>query len=157
MVDFGCAEGVWLSAWRDAGVQDVLGLDGDYVDRRRLLIPQERFHAVDLSQPIDLGRRFDLAQSLEVAEHLPAAAARHFVATITRHSSLALFSAAPPGQGGAHHVNEQPYGYWRDLFAEIGPEREAKLRGYLAAPLERRIQNIIAQDNEIFPRAPTSG
>jgi hypothetical protein len=46
---------------------------------------------------------------------------------------------------------------WRDLFAEIGPEREAKLRGYLAAPLERRIQNIIAQDNEIFPLAPTSG
>jgi hypothetical protein len=55
-----------------------------------------------------------------VAEHLPAAAARTFVATLTRHSSLVLFSAAPPGQGGAHHVNEQPYGYWRDLFAERG-------------------------------------
>jgi hypothetical protein len=40
---------------------------------------------------------------------------------------------------------------WRQLFAEIGPERETKLRSYLAAPLERRVQHIIAQDNEIFP------
>jgi hypothetical protein len=120
VVDFGCAEGVWLKAWRDAGVDDVLGLDGDYVERRRLLVPQERFRAVDLAQPIELGRRFDLAQSLEVAEHLPETAARTFVATIARHSSQVLFSAAPPGQGGAHHVNEQPYEYWRDLFAARG-------------------------------------
>jgi hypothetical protein len=122
VVDFGCAEGVWLRAWRNQGVQDqdLLGLDGDYVDRSRLLIPEDRFHPVDLSQPIELHRRFDLVQSLEVAEHLPAAAAATFVATLTRHSSLVLFSAAPPGQGGSHHVNERPYGYWRDLFAARG-------------------------------------
>ena len=50
----------------------------------------------------------------------------------------------------ARQLNFQE-GLWRELFAEIGPEREAKLRSYLAAPIERRIQNIIAQDNEIFP------
>ena len=31
-----------------------------------------------------------------------------------------LFSAAVPGQGGEHHVNEQPYDYWRKRFAEAG-------------------------------------
>jgi len=120
VVDFGCAEGLWLRAWRDAGVEETFGLDGDYVDRERLLIPPDSFRAVDLSRPIDLGRRFDLVESLEVAEHLPEASARSFVETLTRHGDLVLFSAAPPGQGGRHHVNEQPYAYWRDLFAERG-------------------------------------
>jgi hypothetical protein len=31
-----------------------------------------------------------------------------------------LFSAAPVGQGGHDHVNEQPYEYWRDKFADHG-------------------------------------
>lgn len=118
VVDFGCAEGVWLQAWRDAGVEDLVGLDGDYVDRSRFRLPTSCFRPADLAQPIDLGRRFDLAQSLEVAEHLPAEAAPGFVAAIVGHAPLALFSAAPPGQGGFNHVNEQPYEYWRDLFAQ---------------------------------------
>jgi len=33
---------------------------------------------------------------------------------------VVLFSAAVPGQGGEHHVNEQPPEYWRSLFAERG-------------------------------------
>lgn len=73
--------------------------------------------AADLSQPIELGRRFDLAQSLEVAEHLPRERAAIFVGNLVRHSSMILFSAAPPGQGGLNHINEQPYDYWRNLFA----------------------------------------
>jgi hypothetical protein len=28
-----------------------------------------------------------------------------------------LFSAAVPGQGGEHHVNERPLEFWRDRFA----------------------------------------
>ena len=36
-----------------------------------------------------------------------------------RHArSYILFSAAPPGQGGEHHINEQPY--WREKFERHG-------------------------------------
>jgi hypothetical protein len=31
-----------------------------------------------------------------------------------------LFSAATPGQGGTHHVNEQPLSYWTEHFAQCG-------------------------------------
>ena len=31
-----------------------------------------------------------------------------------------MFSAAPPGQGGENHINEQPYDYWRSLFQRQG-------------------------------------
>jgi hypothetical protein len=120
VADFGCALGTWLAVWRRAGAADIVGVDGGYVDRKRLAIPAECFREHDLAQPIDLGRRFDLVESMEVAEHLPEEAARGFVETLTRHGDLVLFSAAPPGQGGEHHVNEQPYAYWRALFAERG-------------------------------------
>ena len=120
VLDLGCAWGAWLRNWRDAGVEDVFGLDGDHVDPAALLIPKERFRAHDLNEPVDLGRRFDLAQCLEVAEHLYPAGGVAVVNVLTRHADRVLFSAAPPGQGGEHHVNEQPYDYWRRLFKERG-------------------------------------
>ncbi len=122
VLDVGCAKGTWLSAWSDAGARDIHGVDGDYVDRRTLVIPAECFSAKDLSRRFDLARRFDVVQSLEVAEHIQAAAADTFVDNLVRHAGdgLILFSAAPPGQGGEFHVNEQPYEYWRDKFAARG-------------------------------------
>ena len=117
VVDIGCGRGVWVDEWRRSGVDDVLGVDGDYVGADRLLIPRGRFAALDLSKPIHLGRRFDLVQSLEVAEHIPASKAEVFVDNLVAHSDLILFSAAVPGQGGEFHVNEQPFEYWREKFA----------------------------------------
>ncbi|MBT8136989.1 MAG: class I SAM-dependent methyltransferase [Gammaproteobacteria bacterium] len=120
VLDVGCGLGAWLSIWRELGVQDIAGLDGEYVDRAQLLIEASRFQPHDLSKAFDLSRRFDLVQSLEVAEHLPAANAADFVASLVRHGSLVLFSAAPPGQGGDQHINEQPYDYWKALFEVHG-------------------------------------
>src|SRR5437762_9386342 len=37
VVDVGCGTGSWLSVVRDQGVKDVLGIDGDYVDRKQVL------------------------------------------------------------------------------------------------------------------------
>lgn len=121
VLDIGCARGTWLSEWREAGADRIQGVDGEYVDRSTLAIPPECFRAHDLSQALDLGRRFDLVQSLEVAEHIPQAGADVFVDNLVRHAEgLVLFSAAPPGQGGEHHVNEQPYEYWRAKFRARG-------------------------------------
>ena len=115
VADFGCGHGAWLSVWRKTGAT-VLGVDGPYVDQRQLMIEADEFRAADLTRPLDLGRRFDLVQSLEAAEHLPAAAADKFIAMLTTHGPLVLFSAAVPWQGGEHHVNEQPLEYWREKF-----------------------------------------
>jgi SAM-dependent methyltransferase len=119
VADFGCGRGAWLSVWEKAGA-DISGVDGPYVDRRDLMIDPQHFRAADLNQPINLGRRFDLVQSLEVAEHLPKERAADFVDTLTAHASLVMFSAAVPGQGGEHHVNEQPLEYWREKFLARG-------------------------------------
>jgi SAM-dependent methyltransferase len=120
IVDVGCGIGTWLSEFNSAGVTDFLGIDGDYVERRQLMIEPERFQARDLEKPIPFERRFDLAVSLEVAEHLPAASADTFVESLTRLSSVILFSAAIPNQGGNHHVNEQWPEYWQQRFERRG-------------------------------------
>lgn len=120
VVDIGCGVGTWLKAFRTNGVDDTLGIDGDYVDRSDLRIPAERFRPADLRKAIDLGRRFDLACSLEVAEHLPPSVADQFVATLVHAAPVVLFSAAAPGQGGMNHINEQWQSYWVERFAAHG-------------------------------------
>jgi hypothetical protein len=101
-------------------VADVIGVDGVYVDRKTLAIPADNFLAWDLEKPLRLARRFDLVMSLEVAEHLPEACAETFVASLTSLGDVVLFSAAIPGQGGTHHVNEQWPEYWTELFGKHG-------------------------------------
>jgi SAM-dependent methyltransferase len=120
VLDVGCGRGIWLAAWKARGVPEVAGVDGAYVPASTLRISPAEFLAADLARPVELGRRFDLVQCLEVAEHLPAEAAGSLVASLVRHGDVVLFSAAPPGQGGEHHVNEQPPAYWIGRFAEHG-------------------------------------
>jgi hypothetical protein len=95
-----------------------MGVDGEYVDRGQLAIPQECFFSWDLKTPLRIDRPFDLAVSLEVAEHLPKAYAEDFIDTLTRLSPVVLFSAAIPFQGGTEHINEQWPEYWVKFFQE---------------------------------------
>jgi hypothetical protein len=120
VLDVGCAMGTWLDEWGKAGVQDMLGIDGDYIDRAGLLIPEDKFSPLELEQPFSLGRTFDLVTALEVAAHLEQANADAFVESLTRHGDTILFSSAVPGQGGDHHVNEQWPSYWAEKFAKAG-------------------------------------
>jgi SAM-dependent methyltransferase len=128
VVDFGCGRGAWLKACLENGVETVLGLDGDYVDRDKLLIEPAKFRAVDLHQPIRLGQRFDMAVCLEVAEHLPARSARALVESLASVAPVVLFSAALPGQVGTSHINGQWPIYWEKLFAERGMRKYDVLR-----------------------------
>ncbi len=118
VVDIGCGLGTWLSVFRENGVQDIVGLDGEFVNQERLLIPRDRFIPHDLSLPIRLGRTFDLVISMEVAEHLPEGFAAGFIESLTQLGKAILFSAAIPYQGGTGHVNEQWPEYWAALFAQ---------------------------------------
>ena len=117
VLDVGCGVGTWLAEWAEQGIDDIIGVDGDYVDRAALRIPAEKFLPRDLEQPLNLDRRFDLVSTLEVAEHISPTRASSFIESLVRHGDVVLFSAAIPGQGGTAHVNEQWPSYWADLFA----------------------------------------
>jgi SAM-dependent methyltransferase len=118
--DVGCGVGTWLRAWKDHGVNDVCGLDGDYVDRSQLMIDKADFRCHDLRNRLPSDAKYDLAMSLEVAEHLPPDRSESFIAELTALAPVVLFSAAIPQQGGTDHINERWQSYWAGLFAEQG-------------------------------------
>lgn len=119
VLDLGCNVGWWLNAFMQNGVTSFLGIDGDNM-LSELKIPPARFITDDLTQEINLEKRFDLLLCLEVAEHLEKQYADTLVKTCVNHSDTIFFSAATKGQGGYHHVNEQPHQYWIDKFAAQG-------------------------------------
>lgn len=150
VLDVGCGVGPWLAEWQNRGVTDVLGVDGDYVDRAKLQIPLSKFVAKDLSHEFHLGRRFDLIQCLEVAEHLPEGSAAALVDSLTAHGDVVLFSAAVPGQGGTHHVNERWPSYWSALFRSRGYEAHDVLRPRLWA--DERVDVWYRQNMLLFAK-----
>ena len=122
ILDVGCGLGNWIEVAKKISGAEIKGVDGDYVDRRLLKIEENEFVECDLTKPFDLNRKFDLAICLEVAEHLPEASAEGFIKSITNHSDVIMFSAALPGQGGQHHINEQWPSYWQEHFNNCGFE-----------------------------------
>ena len=122
ILDVGCGLGNWIEVAKKLSGAKIIGVDGDYVDRRLLKIEENEFVEKDLTKTFDLNRKFDLAICLEVAEHLPEASAEGFIKSITNHSDVIIFSAALPGQGGQHHINEQWPSYWQEHFNNCGFE-----------------------------------
>ena len=120
VIDFGCGSGTWLWVAQLLGAKTILGLDGEYVPKNLLMIPENNFIACDLQKKIEIPEKYDIAISMEVAEHLKPEFADIFVENIVSVSHRVLFSAAHPGQGGDGHVNEQPKEYWIDKFKNHG-------------------------------------
>ena len=122
VVDVGCGIGTFLHVFKKAGVEDVLGYDGTWVNLDQLskYLAPAFFKKVDLEKTLVPERTFDLALCLEVAEHLHPDSADNLVQTLTSLSSSILFAAAVPGQKGQNHINEQWPEYWQEKFSKYG-------------------------------------
>jgi hypothetical protein len=151
IVDIGCGRGAWLRVAMDPGML-AEGLDGAYVDRGDLLIPQDRFLEADLSRPFQTPRCYDLAPCLEVAEHLPYKAARSLISELTAAAPAVLFSAAIPGQPGTRHINPQFPEYWQKLFAEHGYVALDALRPRIYS--DARVEPWYAQNMLLYVARP---
>ena len=122
VVDVGCGTGALAAAFQARGVA-VTGLE--YADAALAMCHDRGVDArkFDIetagSAPADL-RGSDLVVSFEVAEHLPASIADDYVRLMSQMADHVVISAAPPGQGGTDHVNEQPKSYWVEKFAAHG-------------------------------------
>jgi len=120
VADIGCGRGTWLKACHELGSQVLLGYDGSWNDKSKMIDSAIEFNCIDLNQPFSLPKRVDMAISLEVAEHLEPSSAVQFVECLTNASDAVLFSAAITGQGGTNHINERPHSYWANIFLEKG-------------------------------------
>lgn len=119
VVDVGCGTGTWLKIFEDNSINDVVGIDGSYVDKSLLKINTDKFIEYDLEIFFKSEKKYDLAISLEVAEHLSEVSADIFIKTLTELSDIVVFSAAIPNQGGQNHINEQEPRYWIEKFESL--------------------------------------
>jgi cyclopropane fatty-acyl-phospholipid synthase-like methyltransferase len=120
-IDIGCGSGEVLKQMCDRGI-DARGADLseaalNYCRSKGLLV--EKLDLENVAAAPNWSA--DTVISLEVAEHLPENVSDHYVSTLISMSrSSIVITAAPPGQGGTDHVNEQPHEYWIDKFSRTG-------------------------------------
>jgi len=122
VIDIGCGLGTFLQAFKKLGIDDIVGIEGAWLDRSKTVIPAENIIIADLENEIHLNRKFDLAICLEVGEHLSLNAAEALIRSLTAHSDIILFSAAIPHQGGQNHINEQWIDFWQSKFKKCNFE-----------------------------------
>lgn len=120
VIDVGCGIGTFLHVFMESNVQDIMGIDGEWVDPSSLLFPKEYFIEKDLERPFCLDRKYDLVLCLEVGEHLVPEAASILVDNLTSLGDIIIFSAAIKNQGGQNHINEQSFDYWAEKFGKKG-------------------------------------
>ncbi|MGD0272863.1 MAG: class I SAM-dependent methyltransferase [Gaiellaceae bacterium] len=127
VIDVGCGTGSLLEALRERGCE-VFGLEYAKAALRYCRARGLNVAKFDLKKDVlNENRTFDVAVSMEVAEHLPETVADRYVDLLTRLSRIVVLTAAPPGQGGTSHINEQPPSYWITKFQQWGFEHVEEL------------------------------
>jgi hypothetical protein len=116
MIDVGCGPAGMTEYANYIGIYGV-GIDGDISLGEK---PYVKFHDY-VTGPLELDETFDLAYSTEFLEHVEEQFLPHFMPSFQK-AQYAFISAAPKGQGGHHHVNENSKEYWIEKFAEYGFE-----------------------------------
>lgn len=119
MLDIGSGVGVNAKWFLDHGI-DAHAVEGfpDYI--ANAVLPRERITQHDYTKgPWVPARVFDLGWSSEFVEHVEECHVPNFMVTFQR-CRYTCITHATPGQGGYHHVNEQPSDYWITRFQDAG-------------------------------------
>lgn len=122
VVDYGCGTGDWLAVFQEHGTQEVLGVDGTWVDRRHLQIEPRDFRVHDLRKPFTASRPFGLAICLEVVGHIPPSHEGVFLDSLAGLAPVLLFSAPIPHQPGVgdRPLNNRWPAHWAQGLGERG-------------------------------------
>ncbi len=117
VVDIGCGSGAFGAALLRHGVREVYGYD-----QSADAVALAREHGLTAAETLDVTATHhvpitaDVCTSFEVAEHLPGRYAQRFCSILASIAPVVVMTAAPPGQGGHMHLNEQSSEYWIDLM-----------------------------------------
>lgn len=116
--DIGCGIGSYILGAINKGVYargiEISEAAKPYTDNR--ILPLIRY--VDAIGGRVITTNQDHIICLEVAEHIEPDNSEVLIELLSVGQRI-LFSAAPIGQGGCGHINEQPREFWLDLFAKF--------------------------------------
>lgn len=137
MIDVGCGPGGMIDIARMRGVQ-AWGIDGDpAIEHERVITHDYATGPLPMRiAPLAI----DLIWCVEFVEHVETKYQPNYLATFDS-GRVVFLTAAYPGQGGHHHVNEQPEGYWIDLLRlrgwQLDEEATRWVRAHGATPFAR--------------------
>ena len=120
-LDVGAGSGAFAAEAARRGVR-ATALERSRVGRALAKVQGARVVPFDLERTSPAGHEAQLAYCFEVAEHLPPPLGDRLVTFLAAVAPCVVFTAAPPGQGGCGHVNEQPQSYWIERFRAAGME-----------------------------------
>jgi len=118
VLDIGCGLGYNLAWFKEYGFE-ILGVEGHPWAVKETLVPGAVEQHDFTKGPWKPGKAYDLCVCTEFAEHVEAEFEENWLVAIEMCKYL-LISGAIPGQGGHHHVNEQPNEYWIEKFTRRG-------------------------------------
>ena len=149
VIDFGCGLGRYLTGFQAHGAR-VHGVEGFSEAREHAEIPNDALTIHDLREPLALEEQYDLALCIETAEHIPPKFDDVLVDTITSAAPRVVFTAAPPGHGGTHHVNEAPREYWIEKFQSKGFSYAAEEADRLQESIRSEVDNAEWVGDRLF-------
>jgi SAM-dependent methyltransferase len=110
VLDVGCGLGFALDYFKDLGCE-IRGVEGSK-QAYDLSLVKDKVVLHDYSKSSYRPEKiFDLCWSCEFVEHVEEKYLENFLETF-KHAKYVAMTFAPKGQGGHHHVNEQPVEYW---------------------------------------------
>lgn len=114
MLDIGCGPAGMVEFANHIGIY-ALGIDGDKNLKEKSYVKYHDFNDGELL----LDQKFDLIYSIEFLEHVYEKYIPNYMPLFQKGNNI-FVSAAVPGQGGWHHVNEQNKDYWIEIFSQYG-------------------------------------
>lgn len=149
VVDFGCGIGAHLEPFYDDGIV-IRGVEGNSDAFDHAVVPRKYLEKYDLRDQYKTEKEYDLVLCFELAEHLPERYADNLVDTLTDTGDTVVITAATPGQGGTHHINEQPREYWCKKFESRGFEYDSDAVEELRNKIEVKKTTWIPENLMIF-------
>ena len=137
VVDVGCGNAEFLAEFQKRGVL-IKGYEGSHHAIDSSLVGKEFIEKFDLKNTIQDSRKYDLVLCLEVAEHIEKDYSLKLVENLTKLGGVILFTAAPPGQGGHFHMNEQPREFWVNLFSILEFSIDENLTEILKSGMKKK-------------------
>jgi len=121
VVDIGCGLGGMIQCCLNEGIEDVIGLDGDFtIERPDQIALRTAIHDFTTG-PYHLDKIYDLAWTVEFVEHVEEKYMQNFI-DVFKQCKYVLMTHAFPGQPGHHHVNCQHADYWLNVMEKNGFE-----------------------------------